>query len=52
METLDNELIIFAMGIKESGEPEILFYVSLKESHISFSEVSGNLLKRITILNY
>ena len=52
METLDKELIIFAMGIKESGKNEIVFYISLKESHIFYSEVSGNLLNRITILNY
>jgi len=52
METLDKEPIIFATGIKESGEYKIVFYISLKESHTSYSEVSGNLLNRITILNY
>jgi len=47
METLDKEIIIFAMGIKESGEYEILgFYISSKESHLSYSEVINDLYSR------
>ena len=35
-DTVEKEPIIFAMGIKESGEYEILgFYISSKESHLS-----------------
>jgi len=37
-DTVDKELIIFAMGIKESGEYEIIFYISSKESHLSYNE--------------
>ena len=33
-ETMDKEPVIFALGIKESGEYEILvFYLTIKESH-------------------
>jgi Transposase and inactivated derivatives len=38
-DTVEKEPIIFAMGIKESGEYEIIFYISSKESHISYNEV-------------
>jgi len=38
-DTVDKEPIIFAMGIKESGEYEIIFYISSKESHLSYNEV-------------
>ena len=39
-DTVEKEPIIFAMGIKESGEYEILgFYISSKESHLSYNEV-------------
>jgi len=37
-DTVEKEPIIFAMGIKESGEYEIIFYISSKESHISYNE--------------
>ena len=38
-DTVEKEPIIFAMGIKESGEYEILgFYISSKESHLSYNE--------------
>jgi len=46
-DTVEKEPIIFAMGIKESGEYEILgFYISSKESHISYSEVISDLYSR------
>jgi Transposase, Mutator family. len=38
-DTVEKEPIIFAMGIKESGEYEIIFHISSKESHISYNEV-------------
>jgi len=38
-DTVEKEPIIFAMGIKESGEYEIIFYISSKESHLSYNEV-------------
>jgi len=37
-DTVEKEPIIFAMGIKESGEYEIIFYISSKESHLSYNE--------------
>ena len=37
-DTVEKEPIIFAMGIKESGEYGIIFYISSKESHISYNE--------------
>ena len=37
-DTVDKEPIIFAMGIKESGEYGIIFYISSKESHLSYNE--------------
>ena len=40
---MDKEPIIFAMGIKESGEYEIIFYISSKESHLSYNEVIKDL---------
>jgi Transposase and inactivated derivatives len=45
-DTVDKEPIIFAMGIKESGEYEIIFYISSKESHLSYSEVINDLYNR------
>jgi len=46
-DTVDKEPIIFAMGIKESREYEILgFYISSKESHLSYSEVINDLYSR------
>jgi len=43
-DTVEKEPIIFAMGIKESGEYEIPgFYISSKESHLSYSEVINDL---------
>jgi len=38
-DTVEKEPIIFAMGIKESGEYEIIFHISSKESHLSYNEV-------------
>jgi len=47
MDTVDKEPIIFAMGIKESGEYEILgFYISSKESHLSYNEAINDLYSR------
>ena len=44
---MEKEPIIFAMGIKESGEYEILgFYISSKESHLSYNEVINDLYSR------
>jgi len=44
---VEKEPIIFAMGIKESGEYEILgFYISSKESHLSYNEVINDLYSR------
>ena len=45
-DTVDKEPIIFAMGIKESGEYGIIFYISSKESHLSYSEVISDLYSR------
>jgi len=46
-DTVEKEPIIFAMGIKESGEYEILgFYISSKESHLSYNEVINDLYSR------
>jgi len=42
-DTVDREPIIFAMGIKESGEYGIIFYISSKESHLSYNEVIKDL---------
>ena len=45
--TVDKEPIIFAMGIKESGEYEILgFYISSKESHLSYNGAINDLYSR------
>jgi len=38
-DTVEKEPIIFAMGIKESGEYGIIFHISSKESHLSYNEV-------------
>ncbi|KPV45916.1 hypothetical protein SE19_07805 [Acidiplasma aeolicum] len=39
-ETVDKEPVIFALGIKESGEYEILgFYLTIKESHNNYKDV-------------
>jgi len=46
-DTVEKEPIIFAMGIKESGEYGILgFYISSKESHLSYNEVINDLYSR------
>ena len=45
-DTVEKEPIIFAMGIKESGEYGIIFYISSKESHLSYSEVISDLYSR------
>ena len=46
-DTVEKEPIIFAMGIRESGEYEILgFYISSKESHLSYVEVIRDLYNR------
>ena len=46
-ETVDKEPIIFALGIKESGEYEILgFYFTIKESHNSYKDVLEDLYRR------
>jgi len=46
-DTVENEPIIFAMGIRESGEYEIMgFYISSKESHLSYSEVISDCKRR------
>ena len=39
-ETVDKDLVILALGIKESGEYEILgFYLTIKESHNNYKDV-------------
>ena len=46
-DTVDKEPVIFALGIKESGEYEILgFYLTVKESHNNYSDVLEDLYKR------
>lgn len=46
-ETVDKEPVIFALGIKESGEYEILgFYLTIKESHNNYKDVLEDLYKR------
>ena len=39
-ETVDKDLVILALGIKESGEYEILgFYLTIKDSHNNYKDV-------------
>ncbi len=46
-ETVDKEPVIFAPGIKESGEYEILgFYLTIKESHNNYKDVLEDLYRR------
>ena len=46
-ETVDKEPVIFALGIKESGEYEILgFYLTIKESHNNYKDVLEDLYRR------
>ena len=46
-ETLDKEPVIFPLGIKESGEYEILgFYLTVKESHNNYRDVLEDLYRR------
>ena len=50
-DTVEKEPIIFAMGIKEPGEYEILgFYISSKESHLSYNEVINDLYNRGSLI--
>ena len=44
---VDKEPVIFALGIKETGEYEVLgFYLTVKESHNSYKEVLEDLYNR------
>ncbi len=44
---MDKEPVIFALGIKETGEYEVLgFYLTVKESHNSYKEVLEDLYSR------
>jgi putative transposase len=44
---VDKEPVIFALGIKETGEYEVLgFYLTVKESHNSYKEVLEDLYSR------
>ena len=46
-DTVDKEPVIFALGIKESGESEILgFYLTVKESHNNYKDVLEDLYRR------
>ncbi len=46
-ETVDKEPVIFALGIKESGEYEILgSYLTVKESHNNYKDVLEDLYRR------
>ena len=46
-ETVDKDPAIFALGIKESGEYEILgFYLTIKESHNNYKDVLEDLYRR------
>ncbi len=46
-ETVDKEPVIFALGIKESGEYEILgFYLIIKEFHNNYKDVLEDLYRR------
>ena len=45
-ETVDREPVIFALGIKESGEYKILgFYLTIKESHNNYKDVLEDLYR-------
>ncbi len=46
-DTVEKEPILLAMGIRESGEYEILgFYLASKESHLSYTAVIDDLYNR------
>ncbi len=46
-DTVEKEPILFAMGIRESGEYEIMgFYLASKESHLSYTAVINDLYDR------
>ena len=46
-DTVEKEPVIFAMGIKETGEYEILgFYLSSKETHNTYSTIIQDLYNR------
>ena len=46
-DTVEKEPVIFAMGIKETGEYEILgFYLSSKETHNTYSTIIQDLHNR------
>ena len=46
-ETVERDPVIFALGIKESGEYEILgFYLTIKESHNNYKDVLEDLYRR------
>ena len=46
-ETVGRDPVIFALGIKESGEYEILgFYLTIKESHNNYKDVLEDLYRR------
>ena len=46
-DTVDKEPVIFALGIKESGEYEILgFYLTVKESHNNYKDLLEDLYRR------
>ena len=46
-DTVEKEPILFAMGIRESGEYEIMgFYLASKEPHLSYKEVIKDLYER------
>ena len=46
-ETVDKDLVILALGIKESGEYGILgFYLTIKESHNNYKDVLEDLYRR------
>ena len=50
-ETVDKEPVIFALGIKESGEYEILgFYLTVKESYNNYKDVLEDLYRRESLL--
>ena len=46
-DNVDKEPVIFALGIKETGEYEILgFYLTVKESHNNYNDVLNDLYSR------
>ena len=47
MDTVEKEPILFAMGIRETGEYEIMgFYLASKKSHLSYTAVIKKLYDR------